>query len=102
MSNNAGSKKSLTGVFNFLSFIAISLIGVALVIALILHLIGVQGNGSIGQLSAAIKLVAQIISYILVSYYSFLYVKTKRHWAYWVVWAVALVLIIVSLIFIGI
>jgi len=90
MEKSVSTKKKFTigSVINFIAFVAIVFIGLAWVISKIF-----DASGSIAQ---ALNLIAQVLSYTLVGYFSFLYVNSKRNWIYILVWAVALTLIVVS------
>lgn len=74
---------------NFLAFVAV----VFLAIALILRRL-IEDN----SITAALELIAQIISYGMVAYYGFVYAKSKRNWIFFLVWAIAVALIILALV----
>lgn len=84
-------KFTLSMVINFLAYVAIIFIGLALIFGYIF-------KDKATSVSAAFELIANIISYLLVAYFSFLFVKSKRHWAHYLVWAIALTLIVVSIV----
>lgn len=82
-------KFNLKVFINFLAFVAV----VFLAIALILRRL-IEDN----SITAALELIAQIISYSMVAYYAFVYAKSKRNWIFLLVWALAVALIILALV----
>lgn len=92
--NTTTKKASFKGIMNFLAYIAVIFIGVALIIGQIF-------KSKQGAVAEALNTISQILSYLLVAYYSLIYVKSKRNWVHFVVWAVAVTLIVVSLILTG-
>ena len=85
---NQGSK-----LMNFIAFCAVLFIGLALMIAWIFS--------ESGQFAGALNLIAQILAYIVVAYYSFMYAhrkwERKRVW-FLIAWVAAVVLIIIFVI----
>ena len=81
------SRPTFKSFINLLAFVALVFIGLSLVLGLIFK--------DTGSIAVAFNTIAQVLSYMLVAYFSFLYVRTKRHWAYYVAWAVAITLIVV-------
>lgn len=87
-------KTNLKNIMNFIAYIAIVFIGVALIISYIF-------KSNQGAISQALNTISQILSYLLVAYYSFGYVKGKRNWVHILVWSIAVALIILSLVLTG-
>lgn len=85
MSNNAKFKQFLS----FLSYVAVMLIGLSLAIGYIF-----KG----GAINEALRLIATIISYVIVSASSLFYARSKRNIWYIVAWIVAVVLIVIFMI----
>lgn len=69
---------------NFIAFLAICCIGVALVVGKIFPSIG-----------GAFEQVAKILAYLITAISAFYYVRNKRNTIYYIVWAVVVILIIV-------
>ncbi len=86
-------KFTMNGIVNFLAYVAIIFIAVALIAGKLI------GEGS--NIALALTTIAQAISYALVGYFSFLFVRGKRNWVHILVWAVAVTLIVVSLVLAG-
>lgn len=74
---------------NFLAYISVALIAIALVCARVL---GWLLNAKIIY---ALTLIAEVIAYIIVAVYGFIYAKSKRNKAWLIVYFVCLILIIV-------
>ena len=84
MSNKSNSKtttKSSTkatftvrSVLNFMSYISVFCIGVALILQFIFQKVG--GGGSVAN---AFEMVAQCLAYAVVSVYAFFFARTKRN-----------------------
>ena len=90
MANSTGTKKiTLKSIINFLAYVAIIFIGLSLIISKVF-------GSNLGSIGVALEIIAQVLSYLLVAYFSFLYVKGKNNWVHYLVWSLALVLIIVS------
>lgn len=87
-------KSGFKNIMNFLAYIAVIVIGLALIFSLIF-------KTNQGEIAKALSLVSQILSYLLVAYYSLMYVKTKRNWVHYLIWAIAVGLIVVSLVLTG-
>jgi len=81
-------------LMNFIAYIAIIFIGIALMLAWLFR----DGGG---ELTRALQLIAQILAYAVVAYYSFMYARRKQErkqiW-FLIAWAAAVVLIIVFVI----
>ena len=71
---------------NFIAYVAICCVGVALVLSKVLPFPALAG---------AFEKVAQILAYAVTAVSAFYYTRVKRHWAFIAVWLVAIVLIIV-------
>ena len=80
---------SLRTVVNFVAYIAIFLIGVALALQVIF-----KSNA----ISEAFQMVAEILAYCIAAISAFFYAKSKRNIWYLLIWIAAVILIIVMLI----
>lgn len=87
--STSGKKVTVRSMINFLAYVAIIFIGLSLMISRLF-------SGNLGSVGAALEIIAQILSYVLVGYFSFLYVKGKNNWVHYLVWSLAVVLVIVS------
>ena len=81
-------------VFNFVAFVAVVLIGVALLLA---------GVGLDGKLADAFRIVAEIMAYVVVIFYSFFYAwsRSRRNYSQVIhlcIWAAAFILILIMII----
>ena len=85
MSNKKNTNwKSL---INFCAFIAIAMIGLALLISNIIKP---------GEFTRALTLVANIIAYTIVAISGFYYARSRRNYVYFIIWVISIVLIILS------
>lgn len=81
---------------NILAYISIVLVAVALVLAKVL------GWAKAGQdIASAMRLVANVIAYLITAIAAFYYVRSKKNIWFTIVYIVALVLIIVFICLIG-
>ena len=82
------------GFLNGLSYWAIVFVGIALLLQAIFNVINISASGTI---VSALNILAQVMAYIVVAFYSFGYARSRGTW--WLVaWAVAVVLIVVFLV----
>ena len=81
-------KINIKALLNFAAYIAVALIGVALIVKAIV--------GADSQFGSTLSLIAQIIAYVLVAVYGFLYARSKRSLVLMIVWVVSIILIVVS------
>lgn len=81
------NKKSAGWLLHFMSFVAVVLIGVSLMLSKI-H--------AMGDVAKAFLVIANAIAYSIVSITSVIYVSKKKNIWLWLVWGVAIVLIIIS------
>lgn len=90
-SSSTTTKRTVTfrGIVNFVSYIAVFCIGIALILNVIF-----KGN----SFSNAFQMVAECLAYIVVSISAFYYARSKRSIWYLICWIVAVVLIIVFII----
>ncbi len=79
------SVKSSGWLMNLCAFIAVILIGVSLILSKL---------NILGQVSGAFLIIANVVSYIVVSVISFFYVANKKNVWLWIVWIVSIVLIV--------
>ena len=80
-------KFSMKSFASLMAYIAVVLVGLALLIQSIF-----KGN----QVASAFKIVADVIAYVMLSFYSFAYAKSRRSIVYIIIWIVAVVMIVVS------
>ncbi len=83
------STRRTSYILNLVAFIAVVIIGVALIL-------GKIGIGA--KLSSALMTIAQILAYSIVAIISSFWICSKRNVWLWVTWAVSVVLIIISFI----
>ena len=72
------------GFLNFVAFISICFIGVALVFGKIFP-----------GIASAFESVAKILAYLITAVSAFYYVRNKRNTVFYIVWAVVVILIVV-------
>jgi len=76
---------------NFIAFIAMIAVGIALFIGWLFP--------NMGQLPAALQVIANVLAYVVVGFYAFIYARNKSGknaiW-YMVAWAVSAVLILIA------
>ncbi len=83
---------SRSSILNVLSYLSIVGVGLVLLLSWIFEMVGLTA-----QLVSALKLLAEVLSYIVVACHSFGYARTRKGW--WLaVWFVAIVLIVVFLV----
>lgn len=73
---------------NILSYIAVVLVGVALLVQAL-----IKGNS---EISGIIKMIADIIAYVILVMCSFTYAKSRRSVVFLIIWIIAVILIVVS------
>lgn len=79
-------------LLNVLSYVAVIMVGVALLLSWVF-----KAAGLTGQLVGALNLIAQCLAYLVVACYSFSFARAKGIW--WLIaWVVAVVLIVVFLV----
>jgi len=79
---------------NFLAYVAIIFVGIALIISLIFN----WADGS-AEVARAFEIIANLLAYIAVGFYSYFYARSKRNIWFLIAWVVAVVLIIVFFVF---
>src|SRR5690554_8089030 len=82
------NKTKLRNFINLVSFVAMVFIGLTLLVNSI-------WRKNPPAIITTLKLIADVISYSLVAYFSFNFARGKRHWAYMLAWAIAVALIAV-------
>jgi len=92
--SNSGRRRSMSSIMNFLSYVAVIFVGIALLISLIL-----DWTNSSSDVANAFQLIATILSYIVIGVLSFYYARTKRNVWFLVAWAIAIVLILLFFVF---
>ena len=75
---------------NFLAYIAVIMIGVALALSFLLGKLGVNAT-----IAGYISKIAQALAYIIVCIASFYYARSKRNIWFFILWLIATVLIVV-------
>jgi len=81
-----------SGLLNVLSYLSIVGVGLVLLISWIFEMVGLTA-----QVVSAVKLLAEVLAYIVVACHSFGYARRRGGW--WLaVWVVAIVLIVVFLV----
>ncbi len=78
---------------NFLAYLSIALIAVALVLELIFSKVGISAT-----VVGAMNLVAQCIAYAITAVFAFYYAKSKRNIGFLIAYFIAVVLIVVLII----
>lgn len=76
-------KFTLKMVVNFIAFVAVILVGIALILK----------NTSIG---GQLQFIANVIAYVMLAVFAFFYAKSKRNIVFVLLWLAAVVLIVVS------
>ncbi len=77
------------GFVNFLAYIAIAFIAVALVLGKILSAVGLSSS-----VISALNLVAQVIAYTITAVFAFSYAKSRKH----IGWMIAYILFVIAII----
>ena len=88
-SKSAKPVRSTSVLLRFVCFIAVICVGISLLLSKV---------GLSGQISNALSIIAQVLSYIVLIVISSFYVVRKKNVWLWVVWAIAVILIIVGVI----
>lgn len=78
---------------NFIAYIAIAFIAVALILGKILSAIGLNS-----AIIGALNLIAQIIAYAITAVFAFYYAKSKKHIAWMICYIVFVIAIIIFLV----
>lgn len=84
------SKSSYNKLMDALSFIAVCVGGIALLVAFILGKLGISAS-----IVGILQMIANIIGWIVLCLLSANYIKNKRKIWLWVIWAVAAVMIVI-------
>ena len=89
--NTSNTQRGITfrGIMNFISYIAVFFIGVALLL---------QVCFKSNSFSTAFQMVAECLAYFVVSVSGFFYAKSKRSIWYLICWLIAVVLIVVFIV----
>ncbi len=80
-------------VVNFLSYLAIMLIAIALLLEMIFGKLGLSST-----LISAMNIIAQCIAYAITAVFAFMYAKSKKNIGFWIALIIAVILIIVMII----
>lgn len=78
---------------NFIAYIAIAFIAVALILGKILSAVGLSSS-----VIGALNLIAQIIAYAITAVFAFYYAKSKKHIAWMICYIIFVVAIIIFLV----
>ena len=81
------------GFVNFMAYIAIAFIAVALILGKILSAVGLSSS-----VIGALNLVAQIIAYAITAVFAFYYAKSRKHIAWMICYIIFVIAIIVFLV----
>lgn len=81
------------GFVNFMAYLAIAFIAVALILGKILGAVGLSST-----VVGALNLVAQIIAYAITAVFAFYYAKSRKHIAWMICYVVFVVAIIIFLV----
>lgn len=98
-SSNSNTQKrntSLKWVLNMLSFIALVLVGVCLLLQVIFNAIDASGLASATN---AIRTVGECIAYCVIAVYAFFFIRHKKNPVWAVLYAIALTAILILIIF---
>ena len=81
------------GFVNFMAYIAIAFIAVALILGKIFSAVGLSST-----IIGALNLIAQVIAYAITAVYAFYYAKSRKHIGWMIAYIIAVVAIIVFLV----
>lgn len=81
------------GFVNFMAYIAIAFIAVALILGKIFSAVGLSST-----VIGALNLIAQIIAYTITAVFAFYYAKSRKHIAWMICYIIFVVAIIVFLV----
>ncbi len=85
------NKSSLKTIMYLLAFVGLVLIATSLIL--------VKLNLG-GSLTSAFQLIANVIAYSMVAFFSFFYVRSKRNIGFLITWIVCVVIVVVMMILI--
>ena len=95
-SNTQKRNTSLKWVLNMLSFIALVLVGICLLLQVIFNAIDASGLASATN---AIRTVGECIAYCVIAVYAFFFIRHKKNPVWAVLYAIALTAILILIIF---
>ena len=95
-SNTQKRNTSLKWVLNMLSFIALVLVGVCLLLQVIFNAIDA---GGLASATNAIRTVGECIAYCVIAVYAFFFIRHKKNPVWAVLYAIALTAILILIIF---
>lgn len=81
------------GFINFLAYVSIAFIAIALILGKILSAVGLSST-----VVGALNLIAQIIAYTITAVYAFFYAKSRKHIGWMVAYIIFIIAIIVFLV----
>lgn len=86
-------KKKGASLMDMLSFVAVVVGGVGLLVASILGKIGISAN-----IVGTLQMIANMVGWIVLCFLSFNYIRGRKSVLLWVLWAIAVVMIVVGII----
>ncbi len=87
--SNGKAAKSAGWLLNLVCFVAVICVGISLLLSKV---------GLSGQISTALSIIAQVISYLVLVIISCFYIVRRKNIWLWIIWAVSVVLIVISFI----
>ena len=86
-------KKKGASLMDMLSFVAVVVGSVGLLVASILGKIGISAN-----IVGTLQMIANMVGWIVLCFLSFNYIRGRKSVLLWVLWAIAVVMIVVGII----
>ena len=86
-------KKKGASLMDMLSFVAVVVGGVGLLVASILGKIGISAN-----IVGTLQMITNMVGWIVLCFLSFNYIRGRKSVLLWVLWAIAVVMIVVGII----
>ena len=87
------AKNKGASIMDMLSFIAVIVGGIGLLVASVLGKVGISAD-----IVGTLQMIANMVGWIVLCFLSFNYIKNRKNIWLWVVWAVAVVMIVVGII----
>lgn len=81
------------GLINFLSYIAIAFVAIALILAKIFSAVGLSSS-----VVSAMTLIAQLIAYSITAVFAFFYAKSRKNIGWMIAYVIFVIIIIVFLV----
>ncbi len=96
------SKNSDRSLFNFLSFIAIMVVGLGLLVMTILNALSkwtsIDLSSNLSSAVNVVMMIIQIFAYAIVAWSSYIYAKSLKGSVWWILWIIAVIVVIVCVI----